>query len=368
MTRSPLVLLVGPSPPPYNGMSVAAELIRKALDGIVPYTHLDTADRRGLSNIGRLDFTNVLLAFVHGAKCLWILLSERPTAVYVPISQAWLPFLRDCLFLIPARITGRKIIIHLHGGYFGRFYKQSSPAMQGIIRYCLGKSSVAIVLGESLSRVFDGVIPAERIRVVPNGIQDRFAVGSAGRNGTTQLLYLGALDAQKGVLDIIQALLQVRDKTGHFRVVFAGSWYSRSDRESAEKIIDRAGLANYVEFVGTVESKQKDSLLSASDVLLLPSKNEGQPYVVLEGMAASLPIISTKVGCIPATVRDGVDGFLVEVGDISALANRMELLIRDESLRKRMGQAARQRFLENYTYEQFSSRIREVFRDALAEA
>jgi glycosyltransferase involved in cell wall biosynthesis len=364
------LLLIGPSPPPYNGMSVATELVLATLRGVVHVAHLDTADRRGISNIGKLDLRNLLLAARHGIENLWLLLKMRPTAVYVPISQAWLPFLRDSLFLIPARLARRKIIVHLHGGYFGQFYKQSSRAMRTFIRYALGKASVAIVLGEGVADAFDDILPPERIRIVPNGIPDDFAKRVGHRNGrpTRTLLYLGALDAQKGVLDLLRALPKVKERVGALHVIFAGEWYSERAKNAAEQMIQESGIGECLDFVGVVEPEQRRQLLDTTDILVLPSRNEGQPFVILEAMAAGLPVISTSVGCIPETVRDGIEGFVMEPGDIDGLAEKIELLIREEKLRRRMGQAARQRFLEEYAVEKFAARMKAVFAEVLAGA
>lgn len=365
------LLFVGPSPPPYNGMSVATELVLATLRGVVQVAHLDTADRRGISNIGKLDLRNLLLAARHGIENLWLLMRMRPNAVYIPVSQAWLPFLRDSLFLIPARLARRKIIVHLHGGYFGQFYKQSSWMMRAIIRYALGQVSVAIVLGERVAHAFDGILSRERVRIVPNGIPDNFAnrVGQWNGHPGCTLLYLGALDASKGVLDLLCALSLVKEHIERFRFVFAGEWYSRHDAEAANQIIQGAALGRHVEFVGPVGPEWKLSLLKDADFFVFPTKYkyEGHPYVILEAMAASLPIISTRVACIPETIRDGIEGFLIGPGDISGLAEKIELLIRDEGLRRRMGLAARQRFLEEYTHEKFAARMKAVFYEAFAD-
>src|SRR6266849_5885256 len=104
----PRVLIIGPSPPPYNGMSIATELVLNAVRDEVSAVHLDTADRRGLSNVGKLDMVNILLAVYHGIKFLWLVTVKRPDIVYVQIAQDWLAFLRDCLFLVPARLLRKK--------------------------------------------------------------------------------------------------------------------------------------------------------------------------------------------------------------------------------------------------------------------
>src|SRR5713226_1052979 len=172
MSNEPALVLIGPSPPPYNGMSVATELLLRAMGDEIAFVHVDTADRRGLANIGKIEMGNVFLALYHGLKCFWVLLGKRPQVVYVQISQAWLAFLRDCLFLIPARLLRRKVIVHLHGGYFGTFYRETSPLMRQIIRFALGGAACGIVLGKNVGGAFNDIIPPERIRIVPNGIPD----------------------------------------------------------------------------------------------------------------------------------------------------------------------------------------------------
>lgn len=365
----PTVLVIGPSPPPYNGMSVATELLMKAIAGKITYVHLDTADRRGLSNIGRVDVVNVVLAGYHALKYLRLLVVERPEIVYVPISQNRLGFLRDCLFLIPARLLGKKVVIHLHGGYFDRFYKTALPFMRAIIRFALRSTARAIVLGQSLSGIFEGIIPRERVRVVPNGLEDKFG---SWRNRTRNshrpmMLFLSTLMEEKGILAVLRAVPAVKERVPDVRVVFAGEWFRRSDRERAEQLVRDLNLESQVEFVGAVAAPLKYELLKSADIFVFPTAYafEGHPFVILEAMSAGIPIISTKWACIPETVRDGVEGFLLDSGDIEALAERMAQLLRDETLRRRMGLASRERFLAQYTIDRFAGRVRGVFEEVL---
>ena len=367
----PELLLIGPSPPPYNGMTRATELVLQALEcEEIPYIHLDTADRRGLANVGKFDFGNLWLAARHGAGFLWFLLTKRPRVVYVPIAQAWLPFLRDCLFLLPARLLGRKVIIHLHGGYFGRLYRETSALMRFIVRCALGNACCAIVLGRNVASAFEGILASERVRVVPNGIPDPFAdsvPAKAKEAKAPTLLYLSALAAEKGILDLLRALPEVRARAGNVRAVIAGEWCSERDRDIANWVIESLDLKNVVEFIGAVGPERKRELLAGADVFVFPTayRFEGHPYVILEAMAAGLPVVSTKVACIPETVRDGMEGFLIEPGDVGALADRIGRLVADRQLRERMGQAGRQRFLDEYTYDKFAEKINKVLAEVL---
>ena len=367
----PKVLIIGATPPPYNGMSVATELVLQALGDEFCVIHLDTADRRGLSNIGRIDLRNVFLAVYHGLKYSGLLLLKNPKIVYVPIAQDRLAFLRDSLFLIPARLLGKKVIVHLHGGYFATFYRSASASTQRLIRYCLGKSARAIVLGTSLGDMFEGIVPRGRVRVIPNGIPDYFGMiqysASNGRRRT--ILYLSTLLKEKGALDVLTALPMIAESVPDVRAVFAGEWYRAEDKQSAERIVRDLKLESRVEFIGPVAPPRKYEVVREADLFVMPTyyKNEGHPFVILEAMSAGLPVVSTNVGCIPETVVDGVNGFIVEPGNTEEFAGRVVSLLINDDLRRRMGEASRTRFLEYYTLDRFSSQMRDLFREVAAE-
>jgi glycosyltransferase involved in cell wall biosynthesis len=103
------------------------------------------------------------------------------------------------------------------------------------------------------------------------------------------------------------------------------------------------GIADHVELLGWVRGEDKERLLAAAVLYVLPSYNEGLPVSVLEAMAAGLPIVSTPVGGIPEAVTDGVEGYLVEPGNVQALADRMDRLLGDQDLAMRMGESARRK-------------------------
>jgi glycosyltransferase involved in cell wall biosynthesis len=87
--------------------------------------------------------------------------------------------------------------------------------------------------------------------------------------------------------------------------------------------------------------QQRDQLLAESDVFVLPSYNEGLPMAMLEAMAWGLPPLCTPVGSIPEYVTSGVNGVMVQPGNVPELANAIQQLATDGAARVRMGQAAR---------------------------
>ncbi len=85
------------------------------------------------------------------------------------------------------------------------------------------------------------------------------------------------------------------------------------------------------------------------DVFVLPSLYEGLPFVILEAMSASLPIVASRVDGMDQAVLDGETGFVMEIGDVEAWTSRLLRLVSDASLRKSFGEAARRRYTEKFS-------------------
>lgn len=370
------VLVIGPTPPPYHGVSVVTEMILNSnLQKRFRIVHLDIADRRTLSNIGTIDFTNIYLTFKFFFCFLKLCLSENPKIVYLPISQGIWGYLRDCLFLIPAKLFQRKVIIHLHGGYFREFYEKSNKILKMIIKWTLKDVQRAIVLGQRLKYIFHGLIPDDRITVLPNGIKREFIEKLKGnfqnqklKPNISSILFLGSLLKTKGLMDLIQAVSLVVTKRKNVNFVFAGEMRSNKEKKEVEGFINRNGIQSFIKFPGVVTGERKARLILSSDIFILPSHSEGQPLTVLEAMAAGLPVITTNVGVLTETVIDCENGFIVEKKNPREIAEKILLLLEDEKLRIKMGKKSHERFLKYYTKNKFIGKLGQVFEEVLLEA
>src|SRR5262249_165484 len=141
----------------------------------------------------------------------------------------------------------------------------------------------------------------------------------------------------KRVEDVVSMFALVR-KQQKARLLMVGDG---PDRPKAEWLARTHGVAENVLFVG----KQNDmsQFLAISDVLLLPSELESFGLVALEAMACEVPVIATRVGGIPEVVRDEIDGFLYDVGDITSMADGCLQILQRSDLREELGKSARER-------------------------
>jgi N-acetyl-alpha-D-glucosaminyl L-malate synthase BshA len=162
----------------------------------------------------------------------------------------------------------------------------------------------------------------------------------------------------KRVMDVMRVFEAVR-KERPCRLVMVGDG---PDRFEAEDFARRRLLSEDVRFTG----KQLDiaSILSATDVFLLPSSQESFGLVALEAMSYGVPVVATRVGGIPEVVRDGLDGLLADQGDVEGMAGSVLRLIADEGSRRTMGDNGKRRAMEDFGEDGIVDRYLEIYQRA----
>lgn len=351
------LIVIGPLPPPYHGVTVSTSLVLRnpLLHERFDVEHVDTSDRRSGNNIGRWDATNVLLG-LRAVASLAARLRGEPGLVYLPLSQNVAGFLRDSLFVHSAAVRGWRVAAHLRGSEFRTLHDCQPEPLRRWIRATLARIDSLAVLGESLRGVFTGLVPPERIAVVPNGTPDPGANGR--RHDHETVLFLSNLRRRKGVEEAVEAAVAVVARRPSARFVFAGSWEDAALERELRLRARAAGDA--ITFLPAVSGDAKLGLLRSASVLLFPPREpEGHPRAVLEGLSAGLPIITTNRGAIAETVVDGECGFVLNDPAPTELADRLLLLLEDAALRERMGLAARRRYLDGFTQGNADRRLAE---------
>ena len=339
---------MGPVPPPTHGVAISTllTLANPLLNKRFAIEHIDTTDPRSLSNIGAWDVTNVSLGLRHLATLIKRLRGPRGV-VYLPVSQNLGGFLRDSLFIHAANLRGWKVSLHLRGGAFRDFYQDSNPALRWWIRFTLRRCASVAVVGDGLRSIFEGLLPADRIAVVPNGTPD--VSQNNGSRDPNRVLYMSNLVRDKGIVEAVEAALIVVDHNPSAEVIFAGGW----DDESVERAVRELGSKTpRIKFLPPVSGEEKEELLQSCSVLLFPpSAEEGHPRIVLEAICRGIPLVTTDRGAIQETVTDGESAFVLPDPEPSRLAEYVLRLLDARDLREQMGRAARARYERDYTQE-----------------
>jgi len=189
----------------------------------------------------------------------------------------------------------------------------------------------------------------DRIRIVHCGV----ATGPAddGNRPVTagdepcQLLFVGRLDAVKGVLVLFDAVAALIAGGAAVRLTLVGDGPQRAELEAKSV---RLGISGSVNFAGYRSQAEVRDHLATADVFVLPSFAEGVPVSLMEAMAAQLPVIATNVGGVTELVHDGLNGLVVAPGDVDALGVALDRLVSDVDLRGRFGRSGRLTVSEDF--------------------
>lgn len=203
--------------------------------------------------------------------------------------------------------------------------------------------------------------------VIPNPVdEERFHPSTAERRNL--IVYTGRLERRKGVHVIAAAIPKVLERMPGTEFLFIGSDGADYDGVKwTRKLLDavKPHLRQQLRF----EQKPREGLVSAyqqAAVCILPSVWENFPYALLEAMACGAPVVASDCGGFPELIEDGVSGFLVPVDDPDALSARIIELLSKESLRKSMGQNARQRVEELFSTRQVVPSMVAAYERAIA--
>lgn len=377
MTK-PTVILVGPLPPPVHGVTISTQrLLSSSLREKLDLRHLDTSDHRSMETVGALDLRNVALGLASYWSLLKLCLAKRPAAVYVPISQTALGFLRDSVYLLlPRLLFGAAVVVHLRGGHFGRFYAGSNALMRWYIDATMRCVQRVIVLGGVFKPIFAVWMDDDRIDVVPNGT-DLVIDGVAEKlgvpnRGALTVTYLSNLVPTKGIEEFVRMACDILRTEGDVVFLVAGDWLARgtAEEKNVARLLDESGLGGKIRFLGEVRGDAKAALLLRSDIYVLPTYYpfEGQPNAIIEAMAAGCAVVSTDHAAIPETVADGETGIIVAPRDVDALTAAVRRLCRDRDALWAMAKASYARYREGYTGAQSSDRVGESILRAIAPA
>lgn len=268
--------------------------------------------------------------------------------------------LRKGLLMIWCKCLGVPTIVHLHAAQFPQFYDSLPRPARWLTRRILQLPLLIVVLGpRSQAFVVQQLqVPAERVRIVPNGVpaarlpQSRLAP-------LRHLLFVGNLSERKGVGDLLQALSLPGWDRQRTRITLAGGGDVEGYRRKAQAL----GLSDWIEWTGWVEREAIAQLMASADALVLPSYDEGLPLVILEALAQGLAVVCTPVGEIAHLIKEGEHALFVPPGDPPALARQLQRVLGDEALRLKLQAAGQQLHAREFSLPRFQARVAQLHQE-----
>jgi len=300
--------------------------------------------------------------------------SERPHILHTHTAKA------GALARAAALIAGDArppIVLHtFHGHVLKGYFDASRTAFFRQVERALARTSDVLVAVSPEVRdelVELGVAPREKFAVIRLGIPLKERLDDPTADLDYRRLYgipadafvVGWVGRMTGVKDtgaVLEIVAAARERGVDAVLCMVGDG---PDRERLEQLAHDLGIVRACFFVGY----QPDvaGYYGLFDAFVLPSVNEGTPVSAIESLASGTPVVANRVGGVPDVVRDGLDGFLVEAGDVRGAAERLATLAGDPELRTRLGASGQARVLERYSVARLVDDIDRLYR-ALLEA
>lgn len=287
---------------------------------------------------------------------------HRPdmTIAFFTLPSAPAAFILKKLFRIP-------YIVSLHGGDVPGFMKEQLRIYHaltiGFIRTLWKEAKAVVTISSGLKELALKTDRKMKIDVIPNGVDAPFfqmpeQEGVVSSNRPFRILTVGRLSPQKRVDILLDAFAEVKRQISSrpVQLWIVGDGPLRTKLEEQTKAL---GITPDVSFFGWQDQENLKNFYSKVDLFALSSAYEGMPLVILEAMAAGLPIVATQVPGVDELVHPGENGTLVPILDPASMAKAILSLMRDEPTLKRMAQVSRS-LSYRYHWKEIASRYLEL--------
>lgn len=267
---------------------------------------------------------------------------------------------------------GYPTVVTVHGirredsRHMGSLARRARNQIHSLVieRYNLRHTRHLIAISRYVTDYFSSQLrPDVQVHYVPNAIDGSYFELADTADGHT-LLFAGRVIPRKRVLDLVQAFAEIAGQVPLAQLRIAGECSSAATYvEDIHQFIRKADLQDRVHLLGPLPEDAILREFAGCDVLALPSIQETAPMVIAQAMAAGKTVVATRVGGIAEMVSDGETGVLHEVGDVPNLADALQRLLQDDSLRGRMGEAGKLKAEANYRASIVAQRTYQVYQE-----
>ncbi|CAO3363115.1 glycosyltransferase family 4 protein [Azospirillum melinis] len=271
-------------------------------------------------------------------------------------------------------LSGVPYVVSLRGGdvpgfqYDGisLYHRLAGP----VIGWLWRRSSAVVANSDGLAVLARSFAPDQSIAIIPNGVDaTRFSPADAGpldpmivddgnAGDRLSLLFVGRVVRQKGLDVLFEALASLPATTrSRIGLTIVGDGPARPELEAQAA---RLALSERIVFRGWLGRDELPAAYRAADAFVFPSRDEGMPNVVLEAMAAGLPVVATRIAGNRDLVVEEETGLMLDADDTPALAAALARLAEDPALRRRLGEGGRRRVVEHFSWRAVAAAYRDL--------
>lgn len=256
---------------------------------------------------------------------LLLVRNKKINLVHINLSMLNNSILKNFIILLSAKIFLKKTIIQFHGGDI----KKVSWFFKILLSWMVKFANKILVLTDEQAKIRKYLMTKnqEKVKKIPNFIDvENFKCRKQFHLQKVTFLFVGRVITEKGVFEMVKAAQKLYQQNLDFQINIMGDG---PDLNNFKDIIIKNHLEKYFIFHGFVKNESvKERIFNNSDILLLPSYyDEGFPYVILEAMSNSMPVIATDAGAISDIIEENVNGFLISKQNANMLFERMKFFI-----------------------------------------
>lgn len=357
------VLITSPSLNTLDNISGIAKLTSLLIhhNAEVDYCHFRTGKKDSESRNALWLCKQFLLPFNFG---LYLIKNMHIRICHFNVPQEDYAIIREGVLAIIAKLMGKKIIVHLHGGNYNKSVIEKF-LVKKIFYIALSLSSKIICLSESEKAYIVQHYDIEFLKIValPNAVKVGNDILKKNYNGALKILFLGRIEKDKGLNEIISVLKNLNNRIDYqFLLCGAGSY------ENFVKVeLNRAIPDKFVN-CGSVSGDNKNNILRSAHIFLLPSYYEGLPYALLEAMAYGVAPICTPVGSVQSVIRDKENGFLVPMYGTDEIQEIIINLNGDRKKLEAISETGYQDIKKNYSLSNYILSLNEIYNDPMIKS
>lgn len=228
-------------------------------------------------------------------------------------------------------------------------------------KYAISKISNMIVDTYYDKESVSTINPTANIYIIPCGVESEYFKVMADEK-PNHLLFVGLVSPRKGLIDLLKAMKIIVEKIPDVKLDIVGGIVSKEYFDMLNNYVKTNKLEENINFTGYLSEQELKRKYSEATLFVFPSYEESQGIVLLEAMACGKPVVASNIGGIPFVVENEKTGLLFECGDVEELSEKINVLLIDEELRKKMGEAGREK-AKGYSWAKIAEQTVAVYKN-----
>ena len=285
---------------------------------------------------------------------------HKPDVVHLNTAFIPLAILRDAALAAAAKVAGRPVFLHIHGGPFV-VEEFTNPALKLAAEKLVQMSTVAVVFSDNEATVVRRRFPKANIKVLPNAVPLNEVPKANRRSDGKTFIFFGRLNKSKGLDHIVAACRKLKEQGFKFKYVCFGAGPEMVSFCSKMSAI----LGEDFDYRGVSKGAEKWEAFLSADIFFQPSRDEGLPLALLEAMAAGCVPVMSVSGAVADVVDDGRNGFIVEAGNDEQTVGKLKFLLSEgERGRAELREAARQTVRDRFSFDRYIRELDNLYAEA----